>query len=61
MAKVIFTLEDKDVTGEVTCTQVIIESGFKNEGQAHVWLAEGAKQRYGAVFWHRVAKIEVTE
>lgn len=61
MWQVKFTLQDKNPKGEVIDTSIIIESGFKNQGQAEAWLAVGAKQRYGPLFWHRLAKVEVLE
>ncbi len=61
MWQVKFTLQDKNPAGKVILTQTIIESGFKNRGQAEVWYATGAKQRYGAAFWHRCANVVVEE
>ncbi len=46
MAEVRFTMEDREpLTGKVTSTQVIVESGFDNKWQAEVWLAKGARLR----------------
>ena len=61
MYKVKFTLQDKNPAGEVILTQVLVEGGFKNQGQAEAWLAVGARQRYGVVFWHRCSKVTVIE
>jgi hypothetical protein len=61
MWKVRFTLQDKNPAGEVIATQILSEAGFDNAGQAEAWLATGARQRYGPLFWHRCAKIEVVE
>ena len=62
MWKAKFTLEDKNLaTGKVLNTHVLTEAGFANEGQANTWLATGARERYGALFWQRCAKIEVVE
>ena len=61
MWSVRFTLQDKNPAGHVVFEQVWSESGFENQGQAEAWLADGAKQRFGDLFWHRCAKIEVVE
>ena len=61
MWKVIFNLGKTTAQGEQIIDQVIIESGFKNKGQAEAWPADGAKQRYGPVFWARIRSIEVSE
>jgi hypothetical protein len=61
MWRVQFRLEDKNPAGKVVFTQYLIEGGFENKGQAEAWLATGAKQRYGAAFWHRCAKVTVLE
>ena len=59
--KVEFTLQDKNPAGKVTRELVLSEAGFANRGQAEAWLADGARERYGPLFWHRCAKIKVDE
>ena len=61
MWKAKFTLQDKNPAGEVTLTHVLTEAGFKNKDQVEVWLAVGARERYGVAFWFRCAEVEVVD
>jgi hypothetical protein len=68
MWRVRFELEVRDATGQRTNTRApviesytLIESGFPNQGQAEVWYAVGARQRYGPAFWNRVKGVKVEE
>ena len=61
MWKVKYTLQTKNPAGKVIHEMVLSESGFNNQGQAEHWHATGARLRYGPLFWHRCAKIEVVD
>lgn len=59
MRRVVFTLGSTDARGRAIVEQEIVEAGFANDGQAHAWLADGARKRYGRTFWNRVQKISI--